>query len=65
MTNRMKQVYELVKNSRYNGVKTIFSAEIIDLEKSTYYGNSTRALVRKNMMAITFVGTQKVYIALA
>ena len=64
MTEKMQKVYDLVKNSNYGGVRGMMGAYAIDLENSKMYGNSYRALVRKNKIAKAEVAGEKVYVAL-
>jgi hypothetical protein len=64
MTERMQQVYDLVKNSRYGDVRGVMSANKLDLENSVVFGNSYRALVRKNKIVKSEICGDKVYIAM-
>jgi hypothetical protein len=64
MTEKMEKIYKMVSKSNYGGVTGILSSNIVDLEHSSVFGNTYRALVRKNKIVKTTIGDQIVFIAI-
>ena len=64
MTEKMEKIYKMVSKSNYGGVTGILSSNMVDLEHSIVFGNTYRALVRKNKIVKTTIGDQIVFIAI-